>query len=194
MRQRIALLTLICFCHTPAAWAEWTLNNDHSQLSFVSIKAGDIGEVHRFNHLSGGIASDGKMTVAIQLASVDTAIAIRDERMQALLFDTELFPRATVIAQLAPAALAELEVGSATALEVPATVTLHGRELTINAEVLAARLNQSTLLVTSLRPIIVNAGAVGLSEGVERLREIAGLPAISQAVPVTFTLSFDTGD
>jgi hypothetical protein len=99
-----------------------------------------------------------------------------------------------VIAQLAPAALAELEVGSATALEVPATVTLHGRELTINAEVLAARLNQSTLLVTSLRPIIVNAGAVGLSEGVERLREIAGLPAISQAVPVTFTLSFDTGD
>jgi hypothetical protein len=51
-------------------------------------------------------------------------------------------------------------------------------------------LTADRLLVSSVRPVIVNAGPLGLDEGVERLREAAGLPSISPAVPVTFQLTF----
>ena len=50
------------------------------------------------------------------------------------------------------------------------------------------------LLVTSSQPVVVDAGALGLDEGVERLREIAGLPSITPAVPVSFRLTLRQPD
>jgi hypothetical protein len=45
----------------------------------------------------------------------------------------------------------------------------------------------------SKKPVVVNAPEFKLAEGVEALREIAGLPSISLAVPVSFVLAFDQG-
>jgi hypothetical protein len=44
-----------------------------------------------------------------------------------------------------------------------------------------------------LQPLIINAGGFALVEGVERLREVAGLHSISTAVPVTASLVFVPG-
>jgi len=44
--------------------------------------------------------------------------------------------------------------------------------------------------VSTLSPLIITAESVGLVAGVESLREIAGLPSISRAVPVTFSVKF----
>ena len=49
------------------------------------------------------------------------------------------------------------------------------------------------LLVSSRLPVIVNASDFALIEGIERLRAVAGLPSISPAVPVSFTLRFRAG-
>ena len=38
--------------------------------------------------------------------------------------------------------------------------------------------------------VVVQAGDYALATAVEKLREIAGLPSISTAVPVTFALEF----
>ena len=40
--------------------------------------------------------------------------------------------------------------------------------------------------------MVVNAFQFQLEEGVEALREIAGLPSISLAVPVNFVFQFDS--
>ena len=61
------------------ARADWLLNNHRSELTFVSTKAIDIAEVHRFDSLAGRIEDNGKAVVTIDLASVDTGIDIRDE-------------------------------------------------------------------------------------------------------------------
>jgi len=58
-------------------------------------------------------------------------------------------------------------------------------------DVSVARLTDSRIIVASRSPVIVNAGQVGLLAGVEKLRDVAGLPSISPAVPVTFVLAFD---
>ena len=94
-----AIVLLLLLAAGPAA-ADWTLDNSGSTLSFVTIKATNVAEVHTFGQLTGSVGTDGHARVVIQLASVDTLIPIRDERMREILFKTDLFPTATADARI----------------------------------------------------------------------------------------------
>ena len=111
-------LAVVAFIAAPA-WADWTLNNEQSQLSFISIKKGDVAEVHRFDQLSGSFGGKGNIELTIQLASVDTAIPIRDERMREMLFNTKAFPTASLSAKVDAAKVLDLDAVSYTHLTLP---------------------------------------------------------------------------
>ena len=49
------------------------------------------------------------------------------------------------------------------------------------------------VIVSTLKPLVVMADSFALTAGVEMLREVAGLPSISRAVPVSFTVVFEEG-
>jgi hypothetical protein len=181
----VALLTAALPVH-----AEWTLENSSSQLSFVTIKATDVAEVDTFTELSGSVGIDGHARVVIELASVDTLIPIRDERMREILFQTDVFPTATAEAQLDLNRLQGLARGASTVVSTELLFSIGDADLPITTDLLVARLADDRMLVATLKPIIVNADAVSLAAGVEQLREIAGLPSISKAVPVSFVLQF----
>lgn len=192
MIRRITILVcLIASFNVSSAFAQWTLNNDNSQLSFVSIKAGNIGEVHKFGQLTGELTTEGQLTVEVELASVDTLIPIRDDRMQQLLFETDIFPKATFTASIDMAEVNAVEVGSSKALEISGDLKIRDRTTSISPKVMVTRIAEGAVLVNTLQPLLLNADAVGLTDGVEKLREIAGLPSISSAVPVTFVLTFN---
>lgn len=161
-----------------------------AQVSFVSTKAGKVAEVHHFNEVTGSLDGDGNARIAIALASVDTAIAIRNERMREMLFEVADFPQAVIEAELDPATYGKLGPGQYTTLDVPATLALHGEEHTLALTLDVTAAADGSLLVASRRPVIVNAADYRLAAGVEKLREVAGLPSISPAVPVTFSLRF----
>lgn len=171
--------------------ASWTLDNNASQVSFVSVKAGDAGEAHRFTQISGSLAADGTATVSIDLASVDTMIPIRDERMREMLFETALFPSATLSTGIDMKTLGAIGTGESMIMTVTLSLDLHDRKIALPAEMIVARLGHHRLMISSRKPVIVNAASVGLADGIEALREIAKLPAISKAVPVSFVLTFD---
>ena len=192
MIRRITILVcLIASFNVSSAFAQWTLNNDNSQLSFVSIKAGNIGEVHKFGQLTGELTTEGQLTVEVELASVDTLIPIRDDRMQQLLFETDIFPKATFTASIDMAEVNAVEVGSSKALDISGDLKIRDRTTSISPKVIVTRIAEGAVLVNTLQPLLLNADAVGLTDGVEKLREIAGLPSISSAVPVTFVLTFN---
>ena len=172
------------------AQAAWTLDGEASTVSFVSTKAINVAEVHRFGELTGSVDDDGQVTVSISLASVDTAIELRDERMREMLFQTDQYSLATVNAKVDMAALQALEPGQSVRMAVEGMVSLHGESRPVPMAVVVARTGADRLLVTSEKPIVVNAPEFRLAEGVEALRAIAGLPSISLAVPVSFVLSF----
>ena len=173
-----------------AAQAAWQLDNDQSHLSFVTIKATHIAEVHRFTQLRGSLNPAGQADIEIALASLETNIPIRNERMQQMLFDTDLFPSASITATFDAEMLAGLTAGDSRMLDISAQLRIKDSSIPVSVPVLAARLNAETLVVTSARPVLVSADSVGLTEGVEKLREVAGLPSISRAVPVSFVLTF----
>ena len=186
----IHILIVSALFATGPCIAAWSLDNDASQVSFVSVKAGDAGEVHRFTEISGGLTAEGSASVTIQLASVDTLIPLRDDRMREMLFQTNLFPTASLSTNIDMDALAALAPGDSMDMTANLTLDLHGQQISLAAEMIVARLGDHRLMVSSRKPLIVNAASVDLVKGIEALREIANLPSISKAVPVSFVLSF----
>jgi len=189
MKQR-AYFLLLSVLVGASAQAEWVLDSEHSAISFVSTKAINVAEVHKFTELSGGVDEDGQVTLSISLASVDSGIVLRDERMREMLFETDKFSLATVSAKVDTARLDKLEPGESMRTAIEGSISLHGETRTIPIDLLITRAGDHQLLVASEKPVVVNAPQFRLSEGVERLREVAGLPSISTAVPVTFILTF----
>lgn len=172
------------------AVADWALNNEASVLNFVSVKKNTIGETHRFNQLAGTISQDGAFKATIKLASVNTNIPIRDERMKTMLFDLANFPQAditgnTVNAFKTPAA------GEAKIEAVKLQLAINGKNIPLEARLRVVGLGKQGLLVSTIEPLLLDAAALGYTEGVDKLREVAQLPSISTVVPVTFSLVFD---
>lgn len=190
MKSKQLMIIALLFAALPCA-ASWTLDNDASQVSFVSVKAGDAGEVHRFTEISGVLSRDGNAVIVIQLASVDTLIPLRDDRMREMLFETNLFPTATLTASIDMGALNAIEPGDSIGMSANLTLELRDQDVVLPAEMIVAKLGDSRLMVSSRKPVIVNAASVDLVDGIEALREIANLPSISKAVPVSFVLTLD---
>ena len=175
-----------------SASAHWELDNNSSTLSFVTVKADHVGEVHTFDQLSGEINDDGSVQITIELASVNTLIDIRNERMQNMLFETNLFPQATISGEIDLDAVAAMDAGVSQAISVDFDLAIHGESSSYTADVLVTR-TESGVLASTVKPIIVMADTHGLVSGVEALREVAGLPSISRAVPVSFNVVFEQG-
>ena len=180
------------FLFASSATAHWTLDNDASTLSFVTVKADHVGEVHTFDQLSGDINDDGSVQITIELASVNTLVDIRNERMQSMLFETNLFPQAIISGVIDLDAVADMDAGVSQAISVDFELAIHGQSSSYTADVLVTR-TDSGVLASTVKPIVVMANTHGLVSGVEALREVAGLPSISRAVPVSFNVVFEQG-
>lgn len=190
--KKVAFLTSIALL-AGSAQAQWSLDNSASTLSFVTVKADHVGEVHTFDQLSGSIDDRGNVEIMVELASVNTLIDIRNERMQSMLFETNLFPRAMITGDVDLASFAEMSPGASITAQVEFELDIHGVSNSYNTELIVTRLVNGLVASTS-KPIIVTAASHGLVDGVEALREIAGLPSISRSVPVTFNVVFDESE
>lgn len=189
----LALLTGLSFLTVAGAvHAHWSLDNDESTLSFVTVKADHVAEVHTFDMLSGEINDDGAVEITIELASVNTLIPIRNERMQAMLFETNMFPEANIAATVDLTSLEAMESGTSETMQLNFSLEMHGASRSYSAEVKVTRLEEG-LLASTVKPVVVTAEDFDLASGVEALREVAGLPSISRAVPVSFSIQFNQG-
>jgi hypothetical protein len=188
---RNVLLALALTGFASNAFAEWVLNNGESAIDFISIKKSKVGELHTFGTMAGSLKSSGEATVVISLESVQTMIPIRDERMKSMLFEVVTFPEAIVSTTVDHDRITSLKVGESILQSLQLSLSLHGEVKSIDADMRIVMLAGNKLLVSTSKPLIVNADDFTLGKGVEMLREVAKLPSISTAVPVTVNLVFD---
>lgn len=183
-------LSLSCFAASSLAQADWQLENDKSQLSFVSIKKGSVAEVHHFKTLSGTISDQGALSIDIDLASAETMIPIRNERLTKFVFETLNYPSAVLTADLSNQ-LSNIDEESIHIIKgIEAELDFHGQKKALKIDVLVTRLENDDLTVSSLQPVIINSKDFEVTQGIKKLQELATLPSIATAVPVTFTLTF----
>ncbi len=175
----------------PVIEGSWTLDPATSRLAYVSIKAGEIAENNRFETLAGSVAADGTATLEIDLASVNTGVDIRNERMREIFFEVAGNPKAVVSARLEPAAFAGLAVGQSLTRPLKATIALKGVEQEVETEVLVTRASADRVTVVPTAPVIITTDMFELTDELGELRALAQLPSITPAVPVTFTLAFN---
>jgi hypothetical protein len=193
MFKRSALRSLVFLLLTGAALsarADWYLDGESSRLSFVSTKNANVSEVQRFLVLHGKVDPQGLAQVEVELESINSGIPLRDERMRKELFQVERFPDALITTKIDLRPINDLAPGAQLELRLPLMVDLHGRQHEYQAELLATRLDDRRFQVVTLEPLVINAEDFDLAPGLETLRKMAGLSAISLSVPVGAVLIF----
>jgi polyisoprenoid-binding protein YceI len=176
------------------AMAAWTLDPEASRIGFISVKAGEVIEAHHFEGLEGQVSPAGEAMVTIPLDRVETKIDIRNERMREMFFETADYPTATVSTNVKPADYAGLAIGERAPAAVEGVLSLHGVEAPVFADAYVTRIAEDRIEVVSAEPVIVSVADFGLEGGLEALREVAGLPAITASSAVTFTFVFEAED
>ncbi|MEO0370213.1 MAG: YceI family protein [Pseudomonadota bacterium] len=190
-RTIFATLSALALTAGMATAEEWTLDGAASKLAFGSVKNAYTGEVHSFGGLSGSV-KDGQAAISIDLASVETWIDIRNERMVEHVFNN--IPDATINAEIDMSAIEGLAEGDTAVVDFEGTIGLLGNEVDVFTEVFVARMTGDKVLVTTNEMVMIATDELGLDAGIDKLQEIAGLDSITRSVPVTIRLVFDKTD
>ena len=187
---RIPLYFWLLLLFSSPIFSDWYLVNEESKLNFISIKASNIAEIHSFKKVSGSVKENGEAQLSINLASLETLIPIRNERMGKLLFETKIYPSAFFKLEVDLEKILLTEVGKSSEVEYRGMFGLKNKQFPLLVKLKVTRLNDQSFSVSSSEPLLLNADRLGLSNGIESLRAVAGLPSISKSVSVTFSLMF----
>ena len=164
----------------------WTLDGGNSKIAFGSVKKDTVGEVHTFDGLSGTVAANGTADIEIDLATVDTLIDIRNERIMEHVFKGA--PTASLTAEFDMDNVAGLSVGETGVIDVEGVLSLVGTNVDVETEMFVARLSETRVLVTTSDMVMLSTADAGLTTGIDKLMELADLPGITRVAPVTLSL------
>jgi len=161
------------------------LDDAMSSVSFFSVKNGSVGEAHSIPQLTGTISEKGELNIELFLTSVQTNIPIRDTRLNRHVFDSENHPIATITANVE----GKIPDSGVAMVETEGELTLRGVKKKINVSAMVANTGDK-VLVSSIKPIVINAADYGMVEGVKELQDLVKLMSIATSVPVNFSLTF----
>jgi hypothetical protein len=110
--------------------------------------------------------------------------------MKGLLFNVATFTTATATLFVDPVLLANTQIGKRVFIDTKAMVKPHRLKKELPVKLVISGLENKTIQVHTLVPILLNAADFGLTAGTEKLRTVAKLSSIDTTVPVPFTLIF----
>ncbi len=168
----------------------WTLDSENSKVAFGSIKKEKVGEVHSFETISGTVSAKGEVSIDIDLASVQTNIDIRNERMIEHVFKGAA--TANLSATVDMEEIAHMETGAMSIVDVEGVLSFLGQSIEVETEMFVARIADDKAVVTTNDMIFIGAEDAGINDGVSKLMELAKLPGITRTSPVTLRLVFNT--
>ncbi len=170
--------------------AKWTSVDDQSVVAFGSVKKDVAGEVHHFESVTGTLSETGDLMVDIDLASVETNIDIRNERIMKHVFQ-DGSATATVSGEIDMDELADLAIGATTIIDLEAVLSFAGIDNDVEAEMLVARLAEDRVLVTTADFIMIPTADLGITEGIDMLMQLAKLPGITRVTPISVRMVFE---
>ena len=111
--------------------------------------------------------------------------------MRDLLFVVNDHPMAVIKTKIGLKDHQDMMIGSEVAVQIEASLDFKGISNQVTAEAIVSRQSNSTFTVQSKSPLLLSATNLGITEGIEKLREIAGLTNISFTIPTSFRLTFE---
>lgn len=203
-KEQIMLRTMLlgmAFATCTAAsssYAAWHVDSRQSTLTFVTAKSAAAGtsgieEVQTFRQVGGSVGDDGKLTFNVDLASVETNIPLRNDRLKTLLFKVADHPQAVFTGAIDARRFESLPVGSIADIALDGDLTIAGQTKPITANLRVVKLAPDELLVGTRSPVLVNLKDYGLQDGVEVLRTVMNLDVLASSAPVGFSVLLRAG-
>ncbi|SAK51519.1 YceI-like domain protein [Caballeronia temeraria] len=192
-RAAAATLALTASLTCAASHAAWRVDSGQSTFSFTTTKAAKPGaaaieEVQTFRQIDGSVGDDGKLVFDVELASVETNIGLRNDRLKDMLFKVADHPRAVFTGTVDMRRVRALRAGESADMDVSGQLAVSGETRPITASVRVVRLANGALSVGTRVPVVVNLKDYGLQDEVEALRVLMNLDVLSSAAPVSFTV------
>jgi polyisoprenoid-binding protein YceI len=194
MRKPIGFAAVAALAFTlSSAHAAWRVDNGQSTFDFVTSKAGMSGvgaiqEVQTFKQIGGTVSDDGKLEFSVDLASVETNIPLRNERLKEMLFKVANSPQATFTATVDAHRFQAMRPGALADIDLNGQLTISGQSNALSAHLRVVKLASGALQVSTRAPIVVNLKDYGLQDGVEALRNVMNLNVLASSAPVTFSV------
>lgn len=135
------------------------------------------------------MSADGKVSIDIDLTSVETYIDIRNERMKEHVFKG--LATANLSAEIDMEELTELAAGESTVVDAEGVLSLLGTDVEIEAEMFVMRVTDTQVMVATNDMIWLGTEDAGITAGIDKLQELAKLPSITRTAPVTMRLMFN---
>lgn len=182
----VSLLIALFASHPVLADKHFKVDEQVSSVSFATTKLQYVIEPASITGLTGEIDDSGTFNLEIPIANIQTGVAIRNERLNKLFFNSKAFPSAKVSVNI-PAAVLSADL-SVTQQELPATVTLFGksRDIKFNVNIVKA---SDVISVSTVAPVIVRGSSFGIpTDNLAALAKTVGGIPISDTVPVSFSL------
>lgn len=173
-----------------SALADWELDAENSNISYGTIKNSMIGENNTFKTISGTIDDNGHINIDIALATVDTQLELRDERMRDIVFKVAENVSAKLTGDMNLEAHHDQEIGTLRVIEATIGLELVGEKLEHDVMLVVTRLAENKVMVTPHGVIFIDADEYELLDALDQLRELAGLDSIASVVPMSFYLTF----
>jgi polyisoprenoid-binding protein YceI len=194
MKKSIVLaVALASSIAATSSHAAWRVDNRQSTFTFVTAKAGTPGtagieEVQAFKEIGGSVGNDGKLDFSVDLASVETNIPLRNDRLRDLLFKVANHPQAVFTGSIDAHRFDALPVGATADVELAGQLTIAGETRPLTASLRVVKLTSDALLVGTRMPVVVNLKDYGLQDGVEALRTVMNLNVLASSAPVSFSI------
>lgn len=185
MKNKLFLLLALLSFQSFAA-DTFNLVTDYSSLSFATIKKQYVVEPATISGLTGSLDESGKFAVIVPVGNIDTSVAIRDERLNSMFFDSTTNPIIIISGQFDLASLTQ----PISKVLVPASVSFYGNNQTFNFPVIITK-TAYAITVNSYAPVIVKSSDFGIpAANLTKLAATVGGLALSDAVPVNINLVF----
>lgn len=173
-----------------AAYADWILDAENSNISYGTVKNDMIGENNTFKTISGHLNNDGQIDIEINLSSIDTLIEIRDGRMRDIVFKVSENATAKLSGEIDLKAYDNQEIGTSRIIETTVSLELVGQKLEHDVKLLVTRLAKNKVMVTPHGVMFIDADDYDLVDAIEILRNLAGLDSIASVISMGFYLTF----
>ena len=173
-----------------AAYADWILDAENSNISYGTVKNDMIGENNTFKTISGHLNNDGQIDIEIDLSSIDTLIEIRDGRMRDIVFKVSENATAKQSGEIDLKAYDNQEIGTSRIIETTVSLELVGQKLEHDVKLLVTRLAKNKVMVTPHGVMFIDADDYDLVDAIEILRNLAGLDSIASVISMGFYLTF----
>ncbi|WP_163833641.1 YceI family protein [Spartinivicinus ruber] len=173
--------------------AAWLVQSENSKVNFITEKIftndKSVKETQLISGVAGEVDNQKQAEIKIDLATIDTKIPVRNDRIKKWVLDITNYRYATVKADLSAINEQKIAVGDSKQMAVDGSLTIREATLPIQLFVKVTKNSATHYSVVSYKDTSININQYGGEDGIQKMTQVMGLKSINPVVSVKWELT-----